>query len=144
MLPPMNWISWVTFGIAVVGATLGIFNAYWAVRRDSVRLRVRFVSLLLPASGTWTVGIEVINTGSVAVTVNEVAVTGGGLGRKKRGIITEDFFRSTPLPNRLEPRTAMTIAAQPGFRDEVRRMRASHCSARTACGVTVKARIRYG
>lgn len=36
----MTWQQWVTFGIAVVGAFLGIYNAWSAHRRDWAQLRI--------------------------------------------------------------------------------------------------------
>lgn len=141
MLAHMNWTQWVTFGIAIVGATLGVFNAYWMIRRDAIRLRVRYVSLYIPSADTWTAGVAVTNLGSIAVTITEVAIRGGALGNR-RIVVQEDFFRRHGLPLRMEPRTEATIAAEPSFLAEVRRWGATHCSASTACGVVVKARIR--
>ncbi|AIC11142.1 hypothetical protein [Xylella fastidiosa] len=40
MLGAMNWTNWLTLALAVLGATLGVFNAVWMIRRDTVRLKV--------------------------------------------------------------------------------------------------------
>ncbi|MCG2605012.1 MAG: hypothetical protein KBO60_18285 [Achromobacter sp.] len=135
----MNWIGWTTFGIAVVGATLGVFNAWWMVRRDAVRLRVRLVSLMTLPAGEWTLGIEVTNMGYVPITLTEVAIQKPGTS--KRMAIASDYFRRVTLPHRMEPRTSITVAGDPGLRPEVLRVRARWCSATTACGVTVRSRF---
>ena len=138
----MSWIEWVTFGIAVIGATLGVFNAWWSVRRDAVRLRVRFVSLMTVPDGVWTVGVEVTNVGYIPVTITEVAVHKPGT--KDRMVINSDYFHRVALPSRMEPRTSITVATDPSVMAELRRVNARWCSASTACGVTVRARIKRG
>lgn len=139
MLGGMDWISWVTFGIAVTGAVLGVVNAYWMIRRDAVRIRVRFVRLLT-TRGEDLCGIEVTNQSYFALTLTEVAFRGGNL-KTKRAVIADDYFKRTSLPLRMEARTAVTIVGGPELAGEIRRWGATHCSATTACGITVKARI---
>jgi len=137
----MDWTQSITLGIAVIGATLGVFNAYWMVRRDTVRLRVRFMSMYIPGMDTWTTGVEVTNLGYMAVSITEVAFLGGSLG-SKRVIIPDDYLRRHRLPLRLEPRAQVTIAGEPSLVADIRQCGATHCSASTACGLVVKARIR--
>lgn len=135
----MNWIQWVTFGIAVVGATLGIFNAWWAVRKDMVRLRVRN-RVLVVSTGHVTLCVEVINTGYIPVTITEIGYT-ESLFAKKKLVITDDFLRQLSLPHRMEPRTVVTMTVTPAGLDmpEMRRMAYSY--AKTACGVVSRCRL---
>ncbi len=142
MLGSMDWISWVTFGIAVTGAVLGVVNAYWMIRRDAVRLRVRFKRLLL-LDGTESCGVEVTNLSYFAITIDEVAFHGGEL-KSKRAVLRSDYFDRFSFPLRMEPRTTVTIAAEPGLWLELRRWRATHCSTTTACGVVTRERISFG
>jgi hypothetical protein len=138
----MNWMEWVTLGIAVIGATLGIFNVWWMVRRDAVRLRVRLVSLMGVPDGEWTVGIEVTNMGYIPITLTEVAIHRPDTA--ERMIIPTDYFHRTALPHRMEPRTSITMAGVPALRTEIRRVGARRCSATTACGVIVRSRFKMG
>lgn len=134
----MESFRWATLTIAVIGATLGVFNAWWMIRRDAVRLRVRFMTIYLPGRDLWTHGIEVVNASYFAVTVTEVGLQNGRFA-KRRGAITGDFLGQVSLPHRLEPRTSITVAASPNSI-----IKATHCRASTACGLTVRARIRRG
>ncbi|KAA2285450.1 hypothetical protein [Arenimonas fontis] len=136
----MDWIGWTTFGIAVVGATLGVFNAWWMVRRDSVRLRVRLVSLMTLPDGQWTIGIEVTNLGYIPVTLSEVALRRHAYWGK-RMVVHSDYFNQVKLPLRMEPRTQITVAAEPNVRGQIKKARCRWCTATTACGVTVRKRF---
>lgn len=136
----MGWMQWVTFGIALVGATLGVFNAWWSVRKDLVRLRVRPVAMITD-TGIASVGIEVINAGYIPVTISEVGFTSGRRAKHK-AIITEDLFSRVRLPYRMEPRTEMTMTITPSFIKSPVQRRATHCFAKTACGVKVIARYQ--
>lgn len=141
MLRSMNWVQWVTFGIAVVGATLGVFNAWWMVRRDTVRLRVRYLSIYVPGTDTWSCGIEVTNLGYLAVTVDGVAFRERRRS-KMRYALLEDTFGRTQLPFRLEPREGRTIVGSPELMAMVGRRRINFVQASTACGVIATARIK--
>jgi hypothetical protein len=139
----MSWIEWVTLSIALIGATLGIFNAWWSVRRDAVRIRVRLVSLMTFPNGESTVGIEVTNLGYIPVTITEVAIRVGRFSGQ-RMVIASDYFRQVTLPLRMEPRTCVSVAAEPAARVEILRRGARWCSATTACGITVKRSFKVG
>lgn len=139
----MDWIGWATFGIAVVGATLGIFNVWWMVRRDAVRLRVRLVSQTAMPSGQVTLGIEVSNLGYTAITLSEVAIRAHPF-RGNRMAIVSDYFDRARLPLRMEPRTCVTIAVVPEIRSRIKQEGARWCSATTACGISVVRRFKVG
>jgi len=137
----MNWTQWLTLGIAVVGATLGVFNAAWMIRRDTVRLRVRYVTIYVPMADGFTCGVEVTNVGYLPVTITEVALQAHRRS-KQRAVFQGDFLRQVELPFRLEARTSITIAGHPDALGEVDRGRFNYCRAGTACGIALIAKIK--
>lgn len=141
MLRAMEWTNWFTLGIAVLGATLGVFNAVWLIRKDTIRLKVRFVSIYLPRTNVWTGAVEVINTGYLPVTITEVAFHYGRRSKTRAAVIT-DLLERTRLPHRLEPRTAISIAANPDILGRIDAGYHTWCSAGTACQTRVFAKIK--
>ncbi|AVI20705.1 hypothetical protein ADT32_04745 [Xylella fastidiosa] len=97
MLGAMNWTHWLTLALAVLGATLGVFNAVWMIRRDTVRLKVTY-GAMYPVAGGLPLGcVEVPNLSYLAVTAAAVAFR---KGRKVdiRTLIVGDFLeRTRPL-----------------------------------------------
>ncbi|MBU2049661.1 MAG: hypothetical protein KKH61_11865 [Gammaproteobacteria bacterium] len=69
-------MSWVTFAIAVLGAGLGVFNTVSAYRRGAVRWRV-FPRVQMGPNGALELFVDLVNTGRVAVSVEEVTLAGG-------------------------------------------------------------------
>lgn len=126
----------LTLSIAVLGAALGVLNSWRAWNTDRVRLRVRCVFAVLPNSSQ-TVGIEVTNLSTFAVTVEDIGWTIRGSDRRM-AIITPIFFRNESLPMRLEPRTAFTGYAAPGTHQNFDFSAVGKVYAKTACGVTRK------
>ncbi|HGM5443504.1 TPA: hypothetical protein ACKP0F_000219 [Stenotrophomonas maltophilia] len=137
----MEWTNWLTLGIAVLGATLGVFNAVWLIRKDTVRLKVRYVSIYLPAWDVWTGAVEVINTGYLPVTINEVAFHSGRRSKTRAAVLT-DLLQRTQLPHRLEPRTVISVAAHPDILGNIDSGRFTWCSTSTACETQVFAKIK--
>lgn len=136
----MDWIQGVTLGIAVVGATLGVFNAAWMIRKDTVRLRVSCV-IEVTNTGLVTAAIEVINTGYIPVTITEVAFT-SARNAKNKLVIINDCLNRCRLPHRLEARASMTVAAAPLDFQHPQMAITRYCHAKTACEVIVRSRIR--
>jgi hypothetical protein len=137
----MEWTNWVTLGIAVLGATLGVFNAVWLIRKDTVRLKVRYVSIYIPGADVWSGGVVIVNTGYLPVTVTEIAFH-NGKADKKRSVVITDYVQQTNLPHRLEPRTSITIVAHPDILRNIEIGRFTWSSAATACGIRGYAKIR--
>lgn len=137
----MEWTNWLTLGIAVLGATLGVFNAVWLIRKDTVRLKIRYTTMYVIQRDEWIGGIEAVNTGYIAVTIREVAFKRGRRAREKL-VITEDYLRSTRLPHRLEPRTSMTMSHSPDVLRQLEAEGYTHGLVTTVCGVTAVTRLR--
>jgi hypothetical protein len=129
----------VTFGVALLGAVLGVINLWWMLRKDTVRLKVRRM-FAYGIQSTWrTVGVEVINVGFLPVTVTEVGFTTRGRGAKRAPIVG-DHLRQQALPKRMESRTDLTIYADPSALTDERIKKMTHVYAKTACGLTFKTR----
>ncbi|WP_159093996.1 hypothetical protein [Stenotrophomonas sp. ZAC14D2_NAIMI4_6] len=137
----MEWTNWLTLGIAVLGATLGVFNAVWLIRKDTVRLKVSYVSVYIPGADIWSGGVQIINAGYLPVTVTEIAFHDGKTD-KKRAAVFSDYVQQVKLPHRMEPRTAITVVADPGILRGVQGGQFTWCSTGTACGMRVYAKVK--
>jgi hypothetical protein len=130
MKPP----EWITFGIAVIGAVLGIINTWKSLDRDRVRLNV-IPTLGFTSHGETLLCVEVVNLGHLPVTVQQI-------GFLMRG--TSEWLYSPPkflhgerLPYRLEPRASFT-AHYGNLEGEPRLNTVTKAFAKTACGRTFK------
>jgi hypothetical protein len=120
----------ITFGIALIGAGLGILNTWRSFYQDRIRLKI-IPQWTLFQDGRHTLCIEVINIGYVAVTVSQV---GFRLRDRKQVFIFIPMPRpGSELPKRLEPRASFTVLAPFGT-DEHESMRGVNAAfAKTAC-----------
>jgi hypothetical protein len=112
-----EWAQWVTFGIALVGAGLGIANLWMSYIRGAVRLRLKFKFHRVPNEHT-RFRIRAENTGRVAVSIDKV-----GLARWPGPFAKPVWLRREPgEPDRLElaPGKAATWTVDPeAFSDPV-------------------------
>lgn len=97
----------VTFAIALLGAVLGIYNAWRNWIQDRVRLRVK-TSIGFGNDGTRVFLIEAINLSSFPVTITHIGFDLIGTDRHAQ-IAYPQFTRGESLPVRLEPRTSATV-----------------------------------
>jgi hypothetical protein len=106
------WVSWVTFGLALLGAGLGVFNAVFSYRRSTRRLRV--VPLLERGKdGSLALHVKVINPGGVPVTVEQVFLARSKCPRAESFPLWTDTHYA-PFKGKLGPgeaRTAGPIAS---------------------------------
>jgi len=132
----MDWMGWVTFGVAVLGATLGVGNFVWMIRRDAVRFTNHF------RAGVGVVcAVEVVNLSYFAVTIDEVCLI-----LKDGSASPSSLFdqRAAGIPCRLDARSSVVILDRGGewmsawAEDNLKMAFAS-----TACGVKVKKRIVF-
>lgn len=137
-----QWVEWVTFGLATVGAVLGVIATWAGLHRDRPRLVVRPVwGRVLHGPGgmrahAWSrgtgavdrfsggfIGIEVINTGYVTVYLREVGfcpLRTSFFQRFKelvepegRGAIVGDYLGVERFPRELLPGARCVVAADP-------------------------------
>jgi hypothetical protein len=129
----MTWVQWLTLGIAVLGAALGVINTWHQLTRNRVRLKVTpRVAFMMGKDFVLTTNrhdsllhkmvadrrparmcIEVVNLGCVPVTISDV-----GFVLKKGGtrqiIAAPEVTKGKTWPTRLEPREAVTAYAAIG------------------------------
>jgi hypothetical protein len=104
------WKDVITFGLAGVGAALGVVNTWTTVRSKRVRLRVTPQWSL--ASGWSGLSIEVINLGAFPVTVTEIGFT---LDRsrstlpKRVPIPTQAIVQGDVPPTTIQPHEATSL-----------------------------------
>ncbi len=124
----------ITLTIAVVGAVLGIYNAWRAVSKDRIRLVVTPSNWVVP-DGMNGIVIEVVNMGFVAVTLSQVAFR---LKTPKKHIylVLPGYLTGQKLPHRLEPRTAVSIHVSPEISCGPQIANVRDAFAKTACGCT--------
>lgn len=129
--------QWLTFGIAVLGAALGVLNTWRALGQDRVRLVVRAGRPVDIAGGPCLL-IEVRNLSSFAVTITHIGFDRLGADRHFQ-LVAPRFLGGQSLPARMEPRTALTVV-QPfaAFEDEEQLLTLRNVYVLTACGVKRK------
>lgn len=96
----------VTFAIALLGAVLGVYNAWRNWIQDRVRLRVK-TSWGRGAGAHEAFVIEVINLSSFPLTITHIGFDLIGTDYHAQ-ILIPQFTRSETLPVRLESRTSVT------------------------------------
>jgi hypothetical protein len=111
----MEPLDWVTLSLAVLGSTLGLFNAYRGWRRDQIQLKV--VPLIaFPSAATGDtrprLAIEVSNLGNFPVTVHRVGWIVKG-SRYRQILSIPDVFDGGRWPRRLEPYSSVTAYSSP-------------------------------
>lgn len=131
-----EWTDWVTFGLASLGAVLGIANTIKSWRQDKLRLYVRFVYAVTSEAPIELVGIEVRNLSAFAVTIEEVGLLARGMNSRTAfaGATLTDQSR---LPCRLHSRESMTALFDASC---LPRANYDRVYARTACGEFVQVR----
>ena len=132
MIENVPWRDFVTFGVAVLGAGLGILNTWNAISQRAVRLRVKpAYAITHPGKNFWF-SIEVVNLSTFPVTINEIGFLSSG-GRR---IIIGNPVTSNGrvLPWILEPRTAVSGYFDPATLPRSKNEPIGDAYALTACG----------
>lgn len=123
-------IAGLVFGVA--GTVMGLLNTWRSFDRDSLRLTISPRWAYFP-NGERRLCFEVINKGFTALTVKQI-------GMRLRGHRREFlFFPCTlldgcTLPQRMDPRTAITLVMAPCAHDDPRIAQVRDTFAETACG----------
>lgn len=135
----MGWLPIITFGIAAIGAVLGIINTWQSISRSRLKLRVRPLQFHRFSGGHTLsdhadfggLAVEVVNLSEFAVTITDV----GLVTEDKRTII--DMDASKDLPKRLQSREALTLYySSDTYRNEAC-ANVVNAFANTACGTKV-------
>ena len=125
----------VVFGIALLGAGLGVLNYWRSIDKDKVKLKVtpsRYV-----ANRQNGLCIEVINLGFVPVTIKAISLE---FGREREWYYfgTAKYSTGTPLPHRLQPRESITALLPPDAHQQIDMKRLRCAFAKTACGLVFR------
>ncbi len=135
-----GWIELVTFGLALLGAVLGVLNTWRTLNRDRVKLRVRFTygfAINAPHLPDRSYGVEVTNLSIFPLTVTDVGLYLHGT-TDRLAFLRHFTTENDRLPRKLEPREQVTVYVPV---EAVKRgLPYKGVYAKTACGVTVKKR----
>ncbi len=130
----MDIIPLVTFGVAVLGAGLGIINTWNAISQRKLRLRVTPAHLITPQGLAFS--IETINLSTFPVTVAEAGFTFAGPKKQRFVLANPMFLDGGTWPRRLGSRESFTIVVDP--RDMIHaREKIAKAYIRTACGEVI-------
>lgn len=101
-----TWLQGVTLGIALLGAGLGLLNAWRNWSQDRVKVLV-IPTAAVDGGGDWYVSVEVRNLSTFGITVKAVGFTSMD-PRRHMQVVAPRFTLGERLPVRLEPRTSCT------------------------------------
>ncbi|WP_164227296.1 hypothetical protein [Stenotrophomonas maltophilia] len=107
----MNWTNWLTLGIAVLGATLGVFNTWTNYRRGTRRARIQCGYDKSQGTEAPSLWCEVINPGGVPVTIKSVRVLAARGDLTKEMPIHGSADIERKLLGRLEPGASVVATA---------------------------------
>lgn len=125
----------VVFGIAPLGAGLGVLNYWRSIDKDRVKLKVtpsRYVS-----NRQNGLCIEVINLGFAPVTITAISLE-FGKEREWYYFGTTKYSTGAPLPHRLQPREAIAALLPPDAHEQIDMERLRCAFAKTACGLVFR------
>jgi hypothetical protein len=131
-LIPKSTQDAVTFGLALLGAALGVINIWRAIDHDRVRLRLR-VQGYVTSHGESGMCVEVVNLSSFAVTVSQVAFDMRG-GKLIFFILPTTIMGGKCAPQRLESRASFTTHFPAGKEKCEGMVNVTRVFATTACG----------
>jgi len=134
------WLQDWTFGLALLGAVLGVINTWAGLQRDRVKVRVITQWALFTGDQQWRLSIEVRNVGMTAVTITGVGFLPRGSAKQTMPLMPGRI--GDQLPKRLEPRSNLTIYATPGAEKSQAFLDVRRAFANTACGRRFTGRSR--
>ncbi|WP_417246909.1 hypothetical protein [Celeribacter sp.] len=128
----------VTFGIACIGAVLGILNTWRNFRSDQVRLRITPEHAFLPGDQRDFLGIKVVNTGSPSITISDVGIELKGNKRATLSCSVLNGYQEGSLPQRLASRESAQFIIPNNKLSDLKQERLKGVYVRTACGEVFK------
>lgn len=127
--------EWVTFGLAVLGAGLGVFNAWKGWVADRVRVRV-IPAFSVDTTGDPYINIEVRNLSAFPVTITSVGFTVIG-GATHMQIPHPILMGANRLPVRLESRASFAALMSLRAHENSQLATIDAAYVKTACGLQV-------
>jgi len=136
-------IKWATFGIAVIGAALGVLNTWRDWQRTRPRLRVGMhMANSLVGDGPPFLTIDITNLSPFAVTVTHVGFFTFH-GSEHMQCFLPRLASGNTLPVRLESRTSETIFQEVSALKPEQWLAVRCAYVNTACGVTAVGGHRF-
>ena len=138
-------IKTITFGLALLGAVLGIMNTWRNFDKDRVKLRVT-PKTAIPfgdADSDIDYCIEVVNLSGFTVTVNDAGFFYYGTKTRATLSVCPLTFDNGEFPRRLEPRTAFTLYGKNLNMLKNGEHKIKSVFATTDCGVTISKKSKF-
>lgn len=129
-----NNLQLATFGIACVGAVLGILNTWRNFRSEKVRLRVRPQHVIIPNDNRDFLGIQVTNLGSPSIAITDVGIVLRGKKRATVATVLYSGFADGDLPKTLATREASQFIVPNTALASLRLEKPRKVYVKTACG----------
>lgn len=129
-------IQIVTTALAVLGAVLGLYNAWRNWVQDRVRLRVSVSLGQFTGNGDYFLMVNSVNLSTFPITITHIGFDhAGGDGRHAQIAAPHFIDEAHRIPVRLEPRTSATAAIplETLSPEQVVRWRCAYVN--TACGI---------
>lgn len=138
----MDMVQTITTALAVLGAVLGVMNAWRNWVHDRVAVRV-ILGNVLSTDGAWYVAVTVRNLSRFPVTITSASIC---LPDKRHTPVV--FFpgcvmQPSEIPIRLESRTTFTVLIPAAAVPEEYRDPFCFARAGTACGLTFRSRWKW-
>jgi hypothetical protein len=130
-------VEGLTFGLAIIGAVLGILNTWHAISQSKPKMRVRMLhTYSTPKVELVGFSIDVTNLSSFALTVTEVGFSLSPWWRRdiERLYLNQHKAAGHDLPVRLEPRQSASFYFQ-GKMEGRPPKKITAAYAKTDCGV---------
>lgn len=131
----------ITFGLALLGAVLGVMNTWRAISRDQPKVKVipKHAIPVGAANSQINFSIEAVNLSTFAITITEMGLLHRGT-QTRSALLPPVLIDGGPWPRRLEPRTTVTVF---GHLDLVSSKHPIRCAyAKTDCGLTFRGTSR--
>ena len=135
----MDAVQIITTVLAVLGAVLGVMNAWRNWVHDSVKIKVLFGGATLTTGGEG-MSVTVRNLSRFAVTVDSVSFCFSDRRHYPVALMDGCIVVPNTMPVRLEARTSLTIFVPASAVPDEYMTRFTHISADTACGFTFASR----
>ena len=119
----------LTFGVAVVGATLGVLNTWRGILKDRAKIKVT-PKLWLDGQGRSGLCIDAVNLSAFDLTISQVGLNIGG----KKRLAFPFYSIGDKTPILLVPRSCVCFYVKPGCIDNRDMKKVKGAIAITACG----------
>lgn len=130
-------VQGITLGIAILGAGLGVLNAWRSWNTDRVRVKVSTSLARSLVADEDAICIDVVNLSSFPVTITSVGFDLAS-GLNHLAVPKPIFTRGESLPVRLESRTSLTVLQPMATLEDEQLAKVTSAYVRTACGLKVQ------